>query len=180
MQRHLSLFRLSLLFLLGLAPNYALAERSDAANFSQWIVQMGQVGFSQGGGAYLPSSVLQAMYNGQVPLIQQYAVVNNMFNQCMVDIEKYRPSQSDSYQVAKSKFQYAMCRLQACQQQGLLILALPLLSDNPAAGGASTSASQAANEAMVTGLAQGFANTASCSGSGSAMDSLLLQILLQN
>ncbi|MBY0369385.1 hypothetical protein K2X33_01785 [bacterium] len=170
-------------FLLALfiaTPLFA-TDRPDTGAVTQWIVQQGQVGFSQAGAAMLPQSVLQAMMNGQIAPIQQYSLVNNLFNQCITDLDKYKPGKSDSYSVAKSKFQYAMCRVQSCQTQGMLILALPMLSDNPAAGGSASSAGQSANDALVTGLAQGFQNTDSCSGdSNPGIDSMLIQLILNN
>jgi len=70
--------------------------------------------------------------------------------------------------------------VQSCQVQGMLILALPLLSENPAAGGSSTSGGQSANTALAQGLAQGFQNTQACAGDGAGIDPALIQLLLQN
>lgn len=166
---------------LALLPREARAERPSTSNALSFIVQMGQMGFTQGGGVFLPTAVLQSMSDGDVKPMMQYVLVNSMFSQCLEEVKKYTPSQRDPFKVAQSKYQYGICRLQRCQQQGMLILALPLISGVASAGGGSDQdGSSAANAQYAMSLAQGFQNASSCGGQGPAMDSALIQILTQN
>lgn len=157
-------------FLIAFAPNEARAERPSASNPLQYIGQLGQMGFAQGGGVFLPTAVLQSMGDGNISPIMQYVLVNTMFNQCIKDIKKYTPKERDPFTVAKSKYTYGICRLNRCIQQGMLVLALPLLAEDEDAGGS----------AFAQALAQGFEGAESCGGQGPAIDPMLIQLLSQN
>ena len=150
---------------LAFAPKEARAERPTTSNPLQYIAQLGPIGFAQGGGAFLPQAVLQSMVQGTVSPIQQYVLVNSMFNQCIKDVKKYTPNERDPFTVAKSKYTYGICRLQKCMQQGMLVLALPLLAQDDGMSG------------YGQALAAAYQDSEGCGGEGPAIDPALLQLL---
>ncbi len=166
-----------LILIASLFSQNAHAERPSLNGMSpdQYIMQLGSPAFTQGGGMFLPEELLNSLRGGDTSMIMQYVLINNLMNKCAADVKRYTPKQSDPFTVAQSKFKYAQCRLQSCQAQGMLVLALPLLSDVASAGGSAEEAS--GNRAYAQALAQGLSGQQSCGGSGSAVDPALVNYL---
>lgn len=162
-----------LLFTAFVAPKEAHAERPSTNNPYQYIAQMGQMGFTQGGAVLLPESLLMDMGQGEIAPIMQHALARNILLQCAEDAKKYRPHELEPFQIAQSKYRYGKCKMLACKNNAMLVLALPLLSDNEAAGGSDSGV----NDQMATALAQGFQQEPSCAGTGPSIDPALIQLI---
>ncbi len=155
----------------------AQAERPSAGNPFQYIAGLGPIVFNRGGGAFLPLSVLQSLAQNSVSPIQQFVLVNNLMTKCTKDvIEKNTPNIRDPYVVAKAKFEYGLCRIKKCFQQGMLILVLPELQSSSSnnqdgSGGSSTGAI----------LAQAFQKDGGCDGKGGdGLDPAVLALLTKH
>ncbi len=145
------------------------AECGDA-DFYSWLMNMGKITFRSGGGAFLPSGVLQTMRYGNISPIMQFVMMNHTMNECIEAILKppFLPLERDPYLVAKKKFDYGVCRIKKCWQNGMLIQMLPLLKGG--LGGSN-------DIAMV--LAQAFQQDESCDGSeGGGFDPMLIGMLM--
>lgn len=145
------------LFLIGLAVCLFGSKQARAENdMYQWLMHLGPINFSQGGGAFLPTGILSAMRNGQMSPIMQFVTMNHTMNKCIESVLKkpYPPLERDPYLVAKKKFDYAICRIKKCWQNAMLISMLPLMSGG---GG---------DAAMGPLLAQAFQKDKACDGSG--------------
>ena len=130
-----------------------------------WIANLGSIGFNATGAAFLPPQVLGSIRSGQVSPVMLFVTVNHLANSCIRNVLKkpYVPLERDPYLVAKKKWDGGYCMLTKCFNQGLLVQALPLLSQ----GGGSASAGPL--------MAQAFAQDPACNGGqGSGIDPTLL------
>ena len=176
------LFRFFLLaaFLLGLlGVDYAHAEsRPGDVNPQQYIGSLGQLTFSQGGGAFLPGSVLQSMRSGQISPIMQFVLLTNMMNQSVKKSLSLVPDIRHPYVVAKAKFDYGICVIKKAFEEGMVIAMLPKLSNNRDYGGYNDPAEQQANQQQALAMAQAFQKDASCSdGADSGFDPMILSLI---
>lgn len=163
---------LALLAALTLAFLYAKPAQaeSNAADVYGWIMNMGRITFNSGGGAFLPTGVLNAMRYGQISPIMQFVTMNHLLNQCIANSLRPQivPRLRDPYLVAQKKFQYGLCMVKKCWQNGMLVSLLPTLSR----GGAED------NSQLASLLAASFQKDPACDGSGGGgLDPNLLVLL---
>jgi len=157
----------------------AAAERPDADNIYQYIAGLGPITFNKAGGAFLPLAVLNGLKQGKVSPIMLFVLSNNMMNKCVEDVVKAVPDIRDPYTVAKAKFEYGVCRIKKCFQQGTLVLLLPQLSSNERAGGSSDEQDRSSAQQTGVMLAQAFKKDPGCDGASDGMDPMLLSVLMK-
>ncbi len=145
---------------LFLLPRTARAETGEAYN---WIGQLGQIAFTQGGAASLPGYVISSMRGGSISPIMQFVLVNSLMNKCIKDTYSFYPRRRDPYQLASAKFQYGMCRINKCFQQAMLLLVLPQLSGRTQYGG---QPAQQSGGQIGAALAQSFQQQNGCGNNG--------------
>lgn len=163
---------IGILGFLAVASSPAFAERPTADLFP-WLIRLGPIAFNKGGGAFLPASVLSGLRQGQVSPVLQFVMVNNLMAKCVKDTLNYTPDIRDPYVVAKAKFDYGLCRIKKCFQQGMLIMILPQLSSHSGDGQDQSGASQ---QGLI--LAQAFKKDPACDGQGGdGLDPMLLAAL---
>lgn len=144
--------------------------KCEEADFYIWLMRMSNITFSTGGGAFLPIGVLRAMQYGNISPIMQFVMMNHTMNECIKAILKapFLPLQRDPYLVAKKKFDYGVCRIKKCWQNGMLIQMLPLMKSD--FGGSSQ---------MGMLLAQAFQRDEACDGGeGGGFDPILIGLLI--
>ena len=178
--KHFNLALLGVVAAAFLGATDARAERPGDTNPYAYIARMGNITFNQAGAAFLPLSVLRGMRDGQISPILQFVVANNLMTQCTKEVLKRPPDIRDPYKVAAAKFNYGMCRIKKCFQQGMLMMILPQLSRNTSRGGGATSAERQGSLQMGQIFAQAFQRDEKCDGQGTGIDPFLLAVFLNN
>jgi len=161
--------------LLFSALSVSTAARAETSSAYSWIAGLGNISFTQGGAAQMPGYVVGSMRDGNISPIMQFVLVNSMMNQCIKDTYNYYPRRRDPFALATAKFNYGLCRINKCFQQGMLVMLLPQLSGKSQYGGADAKDS---GQQMGALLAQSFSQGDGCS-SGNSSDKGISSALIQ-
>jgi hypothetical protein len=153
--------------LLGLVAIALLAAKpargeggGNTAGVYDWIMNMGQVTFNNGGGAFLPTGVLNSMRYGQISPIMQFVTANHIMNSAIANALKPQlvPKQRDPFLVAQKKFTYGLCMIKKGWQSAVSFLTLSAIHQNSSFGGG--------QEQIAQVLIQSFQKDPACDGSG--------------
>lgn len=153
----------------------ARAERPGDTNPYSYIVNQGQIAFSQGGGAFLPISVLQGLQQGSLSPVMQFVLVNQVMNQCITKVLQQVPYRRDGFVIANKKFTQGFCKIRKCFDEAMLLEILPQMSQNANFGGSPDAQNRASAQQMGLVLAQSFQKDTGCTaGADNGLDPSLL------
>ncbi len=153
------------------AARPARAEPGNTGDVYSWIMNMGQVTFNAGGGAFLPTGVLNSMRYGQISPMMQFVTANHIMNAAIANTltPKMIPLQRDPFLVAQKKFTYGLCMIKKGWQNAVSFLTLSAIQKNSSFGGGQQQIAQV--------LIQSFQKDPACDGtSGGGLDPNLLKL----
>jgi len=152
------------------ASRPALAEQNSAGVYD-WIMNTGQITFNSGGGAFLPTGVLNAMRYGQISPIMQFVTANHIMNSAIANALRPQlvPRQRDPFLVSQKKFTYGLCMIKKGWQNAVSFLTLSAIQANNSFGGGQQQIAQV--------LIASFQKDPACDGSqGGGLDPNILQL----
>ncbi len=153
-----------------LASRPAVAEQQQAGVYD-WIMNTGQITFNGGGGAFLPTGVLNAMRYGQISPIMQFVTANHIMNSSIANALRPElvPKQRDPFLVSQKKFTYGLCMIKKGWQNAVSFLTLSAIQANNTMGGGQAQIAQV--------LISSFQKDPACDGSqGGGLDPNILQL----
>jgi hypothetical protein len=163
-------FVLSLVAMALFASRPARAEQNSAGVYD-WIMNLGQVTFNAGGGAFLPTGVLNSMRYGQISPIMQFVTANHIMNSAIANALRPQlvPLQRDPFLVAQKKFTYGLCMIKKGWQNAVAFVTLSTIQQNNSFGGGDQQIAQV--------LISSFQKDPACDGTGGGgLDPNLLRL----
>ncbi len=166
-------------FFLALLTSFVHAETRPGGDITSYLQNLGPITFSQGGGAFLPMSVLSGMSSGKVSPIVQFYITNDMINKCAKDVlANGAPGQLEPYVSAHAKWEKAQCKMTKCYNQAYLTSLLPQMSSNTAYGGSADAGARESNKNLGLVLAQAFQKQDKCVDGDEGLDPQLIAFFL--
>lgn len=105
------------------------------------------------------SGTLNSLSQGSVAPIQHFALIQDLMNKCVQQVEGKVPQKLDPFVVAKKAFEGGNCRIAKCFQFGMLVSILPMLASKDHLGNPIAAQAKQANAQQALVLAQSYSQS---------------------